>query len=54
VQLYANKIPFCLRLRCDKEKSEGNGPMGFELSYGDIGILFFLTLGPLKAKGPSQ
>ena len=23
--------------------------MGFELSYGDIGILFFLTLGPLKA-----
>jgi small neutral amino acid transporter SnatA (MarC family) len=24
-------------------------PMGFELNYGDIGILFFLTLGPLKA-----
>jgi len=24
-------------------------PMVFELSYGDIGILFFLTLGPLKA-----
>lgn len=23
--------------------------MNFELSYGDIGILFFLTLGPLKA-----
>ena len=23
--------------------------MGFELSYADIGILFFLTLGPLKA-----
>src|SRR6516225_5019376 len=23
--------------------------MGFELSYGDIGIPFFLTLGPLKA-----
>jgi len=23
--------------------------MDFELSYGDIGILFFLTLGPLKA-----
>jgi multiple antibiotic resistance protein len=23
--------------------------MHFELSYGDIGILFFLTLGPLKA-----
>jgi multiple antibiotic resistance protein len=23
--------------------------VGFELSYGDIGILFFLTLGPLKA-----
>jgi multiple antibiotic resistance protein len=23
--------------------------MGFELTYGDIGILFFLTLGPLKA-----
>jgi multiple antibiotic resistance protein len=23
--------------------------MGFEVSYGDIGILFFLTLGPLKA-----
>ena len=23
--------------------------MGFELSYEDIGILFFLTLGPLKA-----
>jgi multiple antibiotic resistance protein len=23
--------------------------MGFELSYGDIAILFFLTLGPLKA-----
>jgi multiple antibiotic resistance protein len=23
--------------------------MGFELSFGDIGILFFLTLGPLKA-----
>jgi multiple antibiotic resistance protein len=23
--------------------------MSFELSYGDIGILFFLTLGPLKA-----
>ena len=23
--------------------------MGFELSYGDIGTLFFLTLGPLKA-----
>jgi multiple antibiotic resistance protein len=23
--------------------------MGFELNYGDIGILFFLTLGPLKA-----
>jgi len=23
--------------------------MVFELSYGDIGILFFLTLGPLKA-----
>jgi multiple antibiotic resistance protein len=30
-------------------KSGGNGRMGFELSYGDIGILFFLTLGPLKA-----
>jgi len=23
--------------------------VGFELSYGDIGVLFFLTLGPLKA-----
>ena len=23
--------------------------MDFELSFGDIGILFFLTLGPLKA-----
>ena len=23
--------------------------MHFELSFGDIGILFFLTLGPLKA-----
>ena len=23
--------------------------MNFELSWGDIGILFFLTLGPLKA-----
>jgi multiple antibiotic resistance protein len=23
--------------------------MGFELSYGEIGVLFFLTLGPLKA-----
>src|SRR6266446_1489032 len=23
--------------------------MHFELNYGDIGILFFLTLGPLKA-----
>jgi len=23
--------------------------MGFELNYGDIGVLFFLTLGPLKA-----
>jgi multiple antibiotic resistance protein len=26
--------------------------MHFELSYGDIGILFFLTLGPLKAVLP--
>jgi multiple antibiotic resistance protein len=26
--------------------------MAFELSYGDIGILFFLTLGPLKAMLP--
>jgi multiple antibiotic resistance protein len=26
--------------------------MRFELSYGDIGILFFLTLGPLKAVLP--
>jgi len=26
--------------------------VGFELSYGDIGILFFLTLGPLKALLP--
>src|SRR5215468_1152743 len=26
--------------------------MDFELSYGDIGILFFLTLGPLKALLP--
>lgn len=26
--------------------------MQFELSYGDIGILFFLTLGPLKALLP--
>jgi multiple antibiotic resistance protein len=27
----------------------GQARMRFELSYGDIGILFFLTLGPLKA-----
>jgi multiple antibiotic resistance protein len=27
----------------------GYSTVGFELSYGDIGILFFLTLGPLKA-----
>jgi hypothetical protein len=29
--------------------SLGGTTMGFELNYGDIGILFFLTLGPLKA-----
>ena len=27
----------------------GDSTVGFEFSYGDIGILFFLTLGPLKA-----
>jgi hypothetical protein len=26
--------------------------MNYELSWGDIGILFFLTLGPLKALLP--
>ena len=26
--------------------------MNFELSFGDIGILFFLTFGPLKAMLP--
>ena len=29
--------------------SNRDSTVGFELSYGDIGILFFLTLGPLKA-----
>src|SRR5271169_4850949 len=28
--------------------SNRDSTVGFELSYGDIGILFFLTLGPLK------
>ena len=29
--------------------SNGCLAVDFELSFGDIGILFFLTLGPLKA-----
>ena len=36
---------FAVSLRRGKS---GQGRMGFELSYGDIGILFFLPLGPSR------
>jgi len=34
---------------CQYRIEQGNQAVNFELSTGDIFILFFLTLGPLKA-----